>query len=239
MKSGSASSPRPRAVRARALAIESLASTIAAVLTSIVSKPGALVTAAVTPLIIEGIREAAGLPKGSLLDQLRRRRPPVPPAENAAAAPTPEPQQRRSRSVLWAILGAAFLAFVIGISVASAFSRVTDVGKPIVLSEKPAPDANGNGPAPGDDDKPQCSDDVDNDGDQLVDEADPGCHTGGDPNAPYEPTDDDEADAPKRQCSDEVDNDGDQLVDEADPGCHTGGDPNAPYDRTDDDEADA
>lgn len=41
---------------------------------------------------------------------------------------------------------------------------------------------------------PQCSDKVDNDGDGLIDAADPGCHTDGDANNPasYNPQDDDE-----------------------------------------------
>ncbi len=43
---------------------------------------------------------------------------------------------------------------------------------------------------------PQCSDGADNDGDGLVDRADPGCHTDGDPSndASYDPNDDSEAD---------------------------------------------
>lgn len=41
---------------------------------------------------------------------------------------------------------------------------------------------------------PQCSDTIDNDGDNLIDAADPGCHTDKDPNNPatYVPSDDDE-----------------------------------------------
>jgi hypothetical protein len=43
--------------------------------------------------------------------------------------------------------------------------------------------------------KPQCSDGIDNDGDNLVDEADPGCHTDGNAHNPssYNPNDDSEA----------------------------------------------
>jgi hypothetical protein len=43
--------------------------------------------------------------------------------------------------------------------------------------------------------KPQCSDGIDNDGDNLVDEADPGCHTDGNANnrSSYNPNDDSEA----------------------------------------------
>ncbi|NQU79669.1 PKD domain-containing protein [Candidatus Woesearchaeota archaeon] len=57
----------------------------------------------------------------------------------------------------------------------------------------------------------QCSDGLDNDGDGLVDMADPGCS---------DLSDDDEFDAPSLpQCSDGLDNDGDGLVDLADPDC--------------------
>lgn len=63
---------------------------------------------------------------------------------------------------------------------------------------------------------PACADGVDNDGDGLVDMADPGC-TG--------PTDNDETNpavppaVPSYACSDGADNDGDGLIDAADPGC--------------------
>jgi uncharacterized repeat protein (TIGR01451 family) len=42
--------------------------------------------------------------------------------------------------------------------------------------------------------KPQCSDGLDNDADKLIDSADPGCHTDGNPNNPvtYDPNDDSE-----------------------------------------------
>jgi len=58
----------------------------------------------------------------------------------------------------------------------------------------------------------QCSDILDNDGDGLVDMADPGCS---------DPTDDDETNVgvPIPQCSDSIDNDGDGFIDMADPGC--------------------
>ena len=61
----------------------------------------------------------------------------------------------------------------------------------------------------------QCADTRDNDGDRLIDMADPGC-TG--------PTDNDERNAappppPSTQCSDDVDNDRDSLIDLDDPGC--------------------
>lgn len=68
----------------------------------------------------------------------------------------------------------------------------------------------------------QCADGVDNDGDNVADEADPGCHTDGDANNPdsFDPTDNSEG----PQCADGVDNDADAAVDAADPGCHTDGD---------------
>lgn len=102
---------------------------------------------------------------------------------------------------------------------------------------------------------PQCSDGIDNDGDGLIDAADPGCHTDGDPNNPasFDPNDNDETDqqrdtAPdtdrgedRPECSDERDNDGDGVIDADDPGCHTDGNANNPasYDPDDDSEANA
>lgn len=98
----------------------------------------------------------------------------------------------------------------------------------------------------------QCSDGIDNDGDGLVDAADPGCHTDGDPNNPasFDPTDNNEGDdggtagsgdegddgADDAQCSDGRDNDGDGLIDEDDPGCHEGNNINNPYNPDDDSE---
>ncbi|HYD92872.1 MAG TPA: hypothetical protein VEB18_00205 [Candidatus Paceibacterota bacterium] len=58
----------------------------------------------------------------------------------------------------------------------------------------------------------ECSDTLDNDGDQLIDLNDPGC-TG--------PEDTTESDAVVPQCTDDLDNDDDGLTDEADPGCAT------------------
>jgi hypothetical protein len=93
----------------------------------------------------------------------------------------------------------------------------------------------------------QCNDGVDNADpeDELVDAADPGCHTDGDASNPdsYDPTDNDETDEPAAtQCNDGVDNADpeDELVDAADPGCHTDGDASNPdsYDPTDNDETD-
>jgi hypothetical protein len=105
---------------------------------------------------------------------------------------------------------------------------------------------------------PQCSDGVDNDGDGLIDAADPGCHSDNNANNPssYVPSDNDESNPltgssnppsggngnngggvkgstgnggnGKPECSDGIDNDGDNLIDEADPGCHTDGNANNP-----------
>lgn len=103
---------------------------------------------------------------------------------------------------------------------------------------------------------PACSDRTDNDGDGLIDAADPGCHTDGNASNPssYNPNDTSEADrAPtsgagsptggengRAQCSDNRDNDGDGRIDERDPGCHTDGNANNPasYQPDDDSEAD-
>ncbi len=72
--------------------------------------------------------------------------------------------------------------------------------------------------------EPQCSDGIDNDGDGLIDENDPGCHTDGNKNNPgsYDPEDNDETDPVNTtaQCKDGIDNDGDGKTDfPADPGC--------------------
>jgi hypothetical protein len=104
---------------------------------------------------------------------------------------------------------------------------------------------------------PQCSDGVDNDGDGLIDAADPGCHSDNNANNPssYVPSDNDESNPltgssnppsggngnnggvkgssgnggnGKPECSDNIDNDGDNLIDEADPGCHTDGNAHNP-----------
>lgn len=101
---------------------------------------------------------------------------------------------------------------------------------------------------------PQCSDTIDNDGDGVIDAADPGCHSDNDASNPasYNPNDDDETDRRSGggttgsgsetgvECADNRDNDGDGVIDERDPGCHTDGNPNNPdsYDPTDDSEAD-
>ncbi len=101
-----------------------------------------------------------------------------------------------------------------------------------------------------------CEDGVDNDGDGVIDAADPGCHVGNDINAPLNPNDNDESNpsatgtgsgdegddngGDDAQCADGRDNDGDGRVDANDPGCHTDGNANNPdsYDESDDSEAD-
>ncbi len=67
--------------------------------------------------------------------------------------------------------------------------------------------------------KSDCNDGIDNDGDGLIDEADPGCAFNMDRTEAPNPA----------QCNDGLDNDGDGLIDTADPGCDSG---------TDDDETD-
>ncbi|HUQ06430.1 MAG TPA: hypothetical protein VM261_28195 [Kofleriaceae bacterium] len=56
---------------------------------------------------------------------------------------------------------------------------------------------------------PQCDDEIDNDGDGLVDNADPACQAGGTR----------ESDDPPAQCGDGIDNDADGHTDSDDPGC--------------------
>ncbi|HVF78108.1 MAG TPA: LPXTG cell wall anchor domain-containing protein [Solirubrobacteraceae bacterium] len=113
-----------------------------------------------------------------------------------------------------------------------------------------------------------CSDRVDNDGDGVIDAADPGCHTDGNANNPasFDPNDTSEADARTggsgggdgggdggddgdnagsggsggaTQCSDGADNDGDGVIDADDPGCHTDGDPNNAASYNPDDDSEA
>ena len=95
----------------------------------------------------------------------------------------------------------------------------------------------------------ECEDRRDNDGDGVIDEDDPGCHSDGDPDNPasYNPKDDDERDdrtlagnLKRHECEDRADNDGDGVIDEDDPGCHSDGDPDNPasYNPNDDNEID-
>lgn len=72
---------------------------------------------------------------------------------------------------------------------------------------------------------PNCEDGGDNDGDQLVDDADPDCQKPGcqpsskTPNKCFETTYNREGPFGHPSCDDNLDNDGDGLVDELDPGC--------------------
>ena len=59
---------------------------------------------------------------------------------------------------------------------------------------------------------PRCGDGQDNDGDGLVDLADPGCTSASDYDETNPPP-------PPPQCSDKIDNDGDGRIDLSDPGC--------------------
>lgn len=74
--------------------------------------------------------------------------------------------------------------------------------------------------------KPQCSDGANNnDADNLIDTADPGCYS--DLNifgTTYDPTDNDESNPWQFQCADGITNDNDVLVDIQDPDCHIDGD---------------
>jgi LPXTG-motif cell wall-anchored protein len=94
---------------------------------------------------------------------------------------------------------------------------------------------------------PQCSDMIDNDGDGVIDSADPGCHSDNDATNPasYNPNDDNETDKSgpttpssnaDKQCADGKDNDGDGKIDAKDPGCHTDNNINNPYNPSDDSE---
>jgi hypothetical protein len=71
----------------------------------------------------------------------------------------------------------------------------------------------------------QCSDGIDNDGDGLIDSADPGCHTDHNPanSVSYDPRISSEYDGLTSipQCNDSIDNNGNGLKDSADPYCHT------------------
>jgi len=79
--------------------------------------------------------------------------------------------------------------------------------------------------------KPQCDDNLDNDGDSKKDENDPGCHTDGnlDNDSSYDPNDNDETDEAidEPECKDGKDNDGDSKIDfPNDPGCDNQDDDN-------------
>ncbi len=66
----------------------------------------------------------------------------------------------------------------------------------------------------------QCEDGVDNDSDGVIDSADSGCHTDGNPNNPGSYTPGKDSELPRgTECSDNIDNDGDGLIDGGDPEC--------------------
>ncbi len=125
----------------------------------------------------------------------------------------------------------------------TSLTKATTASSEAISEAPPAREASG----------PQCSDTIDNDGDGVIDAADPGCHSDNDANnaSSYNPNDNDETDKKSGggttgsggetgvECADNRDNDGDGLIDEKDGGCHTDGNPNNPdsYDATDDSEA--
>jgi hypothetical protein len=76
--------------------------------------------------------------------------------------------------------------------------------------------------------RPQCSDEEDNDGDNLVDINDPACHAGGVISGEYLAEYDSES-IISYECNDTIDNDEDGLIDENDPVCHEDGDINGEY----------
>ncbi|MBW3609553.1 MAG: hypothetical protein KY463_14675 [Actinobacteria bacterium] len=76
----------------------------------------------------------------------------------------------------------------------------------------------------------QCSDGIDNDGDGLIDAADPGCHTDGDPNNPasYDPNDDDETNpAPRDEGGTAGEDEAEERDDDSEPAAGGGGGPAA------------
>jgi uncharacterized repeat protein (TIGR01451 family) len=110
-------------------------------------------------------------------------------------------------------------------------------------SYNPNDDSELDTPGPG---QSQCSNNIDDPDpeDDLIDEADPGCHTDRNPNNPnsYNALDNNEQnDVVEPQCSNGVDDEDpeDTLVDANDPGCHTDGnatDGDATYDAQDNNE---
>jgi len=130
------------------------------------------------------------------------------------------------------------------------------VGTNAVLKESTAgPESISVAPAAAAETGTQCNDGADNDGDNKIDIADPGCHTDGNANNAnsFDPTDNSEANGGNggnggsggnngsgnngsgdgnggsgggAQCADGVDNDSDGVIDSNDPGCHTDGNAN-------------
>lgn len=78
---------------------------------------------------------------------------------------------------------------------------------------------------------PSCSDFVDNDGDGLVDDMDPNCHTDGDASnaASYDPLTSEGLLFLLPICSNFLDDDSDGLTDDMDPACHTDRDASNPF----------
>lgn len=66
--------------------------------------------------------------------------------------------------------------------------------------------------------EPGCADGKDNDGDDLIDDNDPGCENP--KTGRYNPF---ESETGEGECDDTVDNDGDGFIDTADPGCYDNG----------------
>lgn len=120
-------------------------------------------------------------------------------------------------------------AFVLATGTAAAAKLTTAASE----SRAVAPSAGGGGGPE------QCADGIDNDGDGLIDAADPQCHTDGNPNNPNSYNPGGKSEAGGAQCADGKDNDGDGLIDAADPGCHTDGNANNPnsYNPADNDES--
>jgi hypothetical protein len=70
------------------------------------------------------------------------------------------------------------------------------------------------------DDIPACSDGLDNDGDGVSDDEDPGCYVEDGEGSTYDPNKEDEGnESTLPLCTDESDNDGDELIDLDDPDC--------------------
>lgn len=82
----------------------------------------------------------------------------------------------------------------------------------------------------------QCNDRIDNDGDGVLDAADPGCWSNPSNPASYDKSRDSET-SNTTQCQDGSDNDGDGVIDASDPGCWTNPTNPATYDRTRNNEA--
>jgi hypothetical protein len=120
------------------------------------------------------------------------------------------------RRILTAVTAVLLMAGFTGAAMAQSPTAATR-NSPVVDKSEPGD----HGQPPGD-----CEDGQDNDADQLVDAADPGCQLPGcqpstqQPNKCHEA--DDEGTAPD-DCADGIDNEGDGLIDADDPDCQPGG----------------